>query len=114
MGLMEIKQALQNDEKFRNLFQEYAHDINQFLKDPSCSCNGPLYKKISKHVDRLKSYEDSGGPPVKIIARPPEQFKVINCKVAELEEKLRPVRHGAVQIALSRYEDEVTVILRYA
>ena len=38
-------------------------------------------------------------------------FSIINCSITELESKLRSLSPGRKQIAISRYEDQVTVVI---
>src|SRR4051812_16777539 len=106
MGLLDIKLALQSDPSFRDRFPEYSQDIEAFLKDPSCACNAPLYRKIAKHTDRL----GKGQPP----ATPPRQeFHVVNCKADELETRLKKIKRVVAAVSVARWQDEVTAVIRY-
>lgn len=113
VNILEIKQALW-DQRFRDLFPELKADINKFLHDPGCSCNVPLYRKILGYKDALQKYF-----PTKVIETPEEEmealakneWRVINCHKDELEEKLRRLGPGRKQIAVARFEDQVTVVI---
>lgn len=115
IALIEVKQALK-DERFRKeLPVEFNEDLQKFLQNPGCACNLGFYRRIlseAKHV--LERYF-----PGRKVADLEEEtkklaenhFSVINCHVDELEEKLRKLPNGRKQIAISRYEDTVTVVV---
>ena len=112
---LEIKQAILTDGRFRDLFPELKSDISKVLNDPSCGCNVPIYNKFFQFKDRLKKYFSS-----REIKTPEEMTKeevqnhwsVINCKANELEGILNRLhKHGFPQLAIARYEDEITVIV---
>ncbi len=42
---------------------------------------------------------------------PINDFHVINCSIGEVEERIKRLPHGHKQIAIARYEDQVTVIV---
>lgn len=107
LTLLEIKQALW-DERFRNLFPEYQEQIREFLHNPGCACNIDLYSNLFKHKDRLQKYF----PTKEIVEEEsPSQWKVINCHINELEGKLRKLSKTKKQIAIARYQDQVTVVI---
>ena len=78
-------------------------------------CNMPLYRKIlSDCSDQIKQYFPNREisniqEEVKRLAQ--NKFSVINCSVDDLESHLRKLGIGRKQIAISRYEDQVTVIV---
>lgn len=111
IGLLEIKQSLW-DQRFRDLFPEHKKEIDEFLKNPGCPCNTSLYQGILKHQDRLAKYF----PGKEIVAEVEvsNNFKVINCTVDELEKELRKLKPGRKQIAIARWENQVTVIVNEA
>ena len=84
------------------------------MHNPGCACNLPFYKRIMlEATSQLQEYY-----PNRSIESLEEEAKrlvdnwtVINCHVSELEEKLRNLPFGKKQIAVSRYEDLVTVII---
>jgi hypothetical protein len=114
LGLLDIKQALSSDIKFRELFPELKTEIDKFLKDPGCGCNNKLYQTIMNKRDRLQKYF-----PKKIIETTQEQavklaqntWTVINCDINELESRLKKLPPGRKMISMSRYQDQVTVVV---
>ena len=38
-------------------------------------------------------------------------WSVINCHINDLNKELKKIRHGKKQIAIARYEDQVTVVI---
>lgn len=108
LTLNEVKQALWNS-KFRGLFPEYKKEIDDFLSNPDCSCNNSLIKKILIHEDRIKQFF----PDKELPKEKEEQWKVINCNIADLQKELKKLQRGHKQIAIARYQDEVTVIVHY-
>jgi len=115
ISLLDIKQALK-DSRFRDtLPSNLTDEVHKSLKNPSCACNMPLYRKILKECgDQLRSYFPTRDlididEEVKKMAE--NKFSVINCSIHELEEKLRKLGVGRKQIAMSRYGDQVTVIV---
>lgn len=117
--LLDVKKALK-DGKFRDSLsrETYQDDIVQFLSNPSCSCNIPLYKKILKNnLKELKEYYPNlESPSEKEIDSYKENYQennwtVINCEISELEEKLRSLGNGKKQISIARWENYVTVII---
>lgn len=115
IGLMEVKQALR-DKRFRDSLPSEFNDVMQkYLQNPGCACNVPIYKKIMTDAkEQLQIYY-----PNRSIANLDEDaqklsenhFSVINCHIDELEEKLRKLPKGRKQIAVTRYEDVVTVVI---
>lgn len=113
--LMDVKQALR-DSRFReSLPVTFSDDLRKYQQNPGCACNVPFYKKIMTEArESLQAYY-----PNKSIVSLEEDarklaennFSVINCHVNELEEKMRKLSLGRKQIAISRYEDQVTVII---
>lgn len=113
--LLDVKQALR-DSRFREtLPKSLNEDVQKYLNNPGCACNIPLYRKILKDcTEQLKSYF-----PNRSLSNIDEEIKklaennwtVINCAVNELEDKLRKLPKGRKQIAVTRYEDQVTVII---
>lgn len=115
ISLLDVKKALR-DSAFRDsLPEELKGDIKKFLENPSCTCNVPIYHRVMKFGgEALKKYYSD-----KILVTPEEEavklaknnWSVINCSIGELELKLKNLRPGRKQIAISRYEDQVTVIV---
>lgn len=114
--LMEIKQALR-DKRFRDslpsdIFQE---DIQTYMKNPGCACNTPFYKKImTQGVEQVQAYF-----PNRVVSNLAEEakklaenhWKVINCHVDELEDHLKKLPSGRKQLAITRFEDQVTAVI---
>lgn len=109
--LADIKLALR-DERFKNnLPDSFKEDLKKWEKNPGCGCNVPFYKKIIENAkDVLSKYY-----PNKIIEEisifSENSFSVINCSINDLEGVLKKMGPGRKQIAIARYEDQVTVIL---
>ena len=112
---MEVKQALR-DRRFRDtLPPDFQEEIQKYLQNPGCSCNVPLYKKVMTGAKAQlqafypnKSIADLDEEANKLVEN---HWGVINCHVDELQEKLKKLPPGRKQIAVSRYEDLVTVIV---
>jgi hypothetical protein len=115
IGLMDVKQALR-DKRFRDSLPEsFQSEIQKYLQNPGCACNVPIYKKIMTEAkQQLQAYY-----PNRNIANLDEEakklaenhFSVINCHVDELEKKMRNLPSGRKQIAIARFEDQVTVVV---
>ena len=115
IGLMEVKQALK-DERFRNsLPPEMKPDLDKFLKDQGCACNVPIYKKVIRdHSDKLKEYypgKEVMNEKEEAAALSQNKFSVINCHKDDLEKNLHNLPTGRKQIAVARFEDQVTVVV---
>lgn len=113
--LMDVKQALR-DPRFRSsLPEQFREDVRKYQQNPGCACNVPLYKRLMTEAkEALQEYYPSKSvvsleEDAKKLAE--NNFYVINCGVSELEEKLKKLSMGRKQIAIARYEDQVTVIV---
>lgn len=115
VSLMDIKSAMK-DEKFRSTLPEsLAPEVQKFINNPSCSCNVPLYKKIIKEAkDQVLAFF----PGKEILSQEEEierlaknNWRVISCSIGDLEKEMKKLPAGRKQIAMSRYEDQVTVIV---
>lgn len=115
LGILDVKQAL-FDEKFRSLFPELKEEIEKVLKDPGCPCNKEIYFKFFSYPDRLEKFF-----PNRVVETVEEQkeklsqnhWTVINCRIDELESKLKNLPSGRKQIAVARYENLVTVVVNH-
>lgn len=115
VGLMDVRMAL-SDDRFRAMFPELKHEIDKYLKEPKCgACAVPVVKEImNKFPERVEKYF-----PNRKVLRPDDEatklsennFTVLNCHVNDLEDRLRRLPPGRKQIAVTRYEDQVTVIV---
>jgi hypothetical protein len=111
--LADVKLALK-DKRFRDsLPTSFKEDILKWEKNPGCGCNIPLYKKIILDAkDQLKNYY-----PDKVVIiessdiKQINNFYVINCSILELEKNLKSLSPGRKQVAIARYEDQVTVLI---
>lgn len=112
---MEVKQALR-DRRFReSLPNELNQDLQKYLQNPGCACNVPFYKRVMIEAKpQLQAYY-----PNRSVANLEEEAKklaenhwsVINCHVDELAERLRKLPPGRKQLAVTRFEDQVTVVV---
>jgi len=115
ISLLDVKRALRDSEFRKTLPESLLDDVQKFLNNPGCVCNVPIYRKIMKFGgEQLKKYFSD-----KILVTPEEEeaklaknnWSVINCSIGELEINLKKLNKGRKQIAISRYEDQVTVIV---
>lgn len=115
INLLDIKQALR-DSRFReSLPKSLNEDVQKYLNNPGCACNTPFYRKILKECgDQLKAYypgRDLSNINDEIKKLAQNNWSVINCHINELEDRMRKLPKGRKQIAMTRYEDQVTVIV---
>ena len=115
ISLLDVKRALRDSEFRKELPSSLLDDVQKFLNNPGCVCNVPIYRKIMKFGgEQLKKYFSE-----KILVTPEEEeaklaknnWSIINCSIGELEANLKKLNKGRKQIAISRYEDQVTVII---
>src|SRR4051812_39995881 len=114
LGAIDVKQAVLSDQRFRDLFPELKDDINAILRNPGCACNRAHLEKFFQYQDRLAQYF-----PTRLVETIPEQIAkakhwsctVINCRIDELEGLLKKLPNTRKQVAVTRYQDQVTVIL---
>ena len=113
--LIDVKQALR-DGRFRNsLPAELQPEVEKYLRNPTCACNTKFYRTVlHKCQKELEAYfpgkcvEDQAE---KVEALPANNWTVINCHKDELESRLRKLPNGRKQIAVARFEDQVTAIV---
>lgn len=113
--LLDIKQAMR-DQRFRDrLPSELKEDVEKYLKNPSCKCNTPLYEKIIRFCkSQIQEYFPNKKFVEEIDIRPQTMWKVINCKIYELENNLKKLpQYIGKKIAIARFQDEVTVIIEF-
>ena len=115
LGILEVKQAFLSDTRFRDLFlPDLKNEMDEALKNPTCACNRTLYDKFFEYPDRLQKYfpnREVDSLKEQIEASQQNQFTVINCHIGELEARLKKLPPGHKQMAVSRYQDQVTVII---
>ena len=109
-----IKKALQ-DRDFRNQYSEYQKEIDEWINNPDCKCNAPLYNAILADTSRLEKYFGEEivitDPPMPEEPEQVNQWSVINCHIDELDNHLQGLSHGPKFITIARWEDQVTVII---
>jgi hypothetical protein len=96
------------------MFPDLKEDIDEFHTNPGCACNVGLYRKILEHKDKLKAYfptKDIETPQEELDRLSQNRWMVINCNISELEDKLRKLPKGRKQIAVTRWQEFVTVIV---
>lgn len=115
LSRLDIKHAILTDGRFRELFPEIKEDIAKVINNPSCACNIPIYDQFFKFKDRLAKYfsnKEIQSPQEEVQELNQNHWNVINCKVEELENVLNQMHKiGRVQIAIARYEDQVTIVV---
>ncbi len=115
ISIQEVKEALK-DPKFKaSLPAELQEDIKKYESNPSCPCNFSIYRNILKKAAKeLMAYypeQEIVDPDVDLPALRDNNFTVINCHVDHLERKLKELGPGSKQIAVARYDNQVTVIV---
>jgi pyruvate/oxaloacetate carboxyltransferase len=115
VSLMDIKSAMK-DEDFRSKLPEsLAPEIQKFINNPSCSCNVPLYKKIIKEAkEQVLAYfpgKDVMTQEEEIERLSKNNWRVINCSIGDVEKEMKKLPNGRKQLAMARYEDQVTIIV---
>lgn len=115
ISVLDVKNALK-DPKFREkLPKSLDPDVQKYLQNPNCTCNIPIYQRVLQQAEKeIKEYY-----PEKSYISPEEEleklsrnnFSVVNCSIGELEDILKKLKPGRKQISMSRYEDQVTVII---
>lgn len=115
INISDVKLALRDERFKQSLPDSFKEDLIKYEKNPGCGCNIPFYKRILIEArDQLKEYfpgKEISHPNKEIISLSKNNFSVINCKVDELENILKKLPPGRKQLALARYQDEITVIL---
>jgi len=113
IGLIEVKKALKDERFIKSLPEELNAEIEKFKSNPGCPCNMPLYRTLLKdYTKELIAYYPSGEVEQQEYSDLMQnKWSVINCKASELEDKLQKLSHGRKQLAITRYEDEVTVVI---
>lgn len=115
ISVRDIKIAMQDSEFRRKLPETLKEDIQKYEQNPGCACNMPIYKKILKYgIKQLQEYFP--GREIENIDEELEKLNknywtVISCHKDELEAKLKALPNGRKQIAVARWEDQVTVIV---
>lgn len=112
--LLDVKVALK-DGRFREILPaEIQPDVDKYLQNPSCACNMPIYKRVLKDCAKeLKQYYPNReiSNLEEVVKLPENHFSVINCHKDDLESKLKKMPPGKKQVAVCRWEDQITVII---
>lgn len=115
LGILEVKQAFLSDNRFRDLFlPDLKNEMEAALKNPTCACNRKLYDRFFEFPDRLAQYfpnREIESIQEKTDSLSKNQFTVINCHINELEARLKRLPTGRKQIAVTRFNDQVTAII---
>lgn len=115
IGLMEVKQAL-NDGRFRDVLPlEVRDEVAKYLHCPSCTSNVPLYRKLLKACKKqLTDYypgRELFNEEEEIEKLSTNNWTVFSCHINELEGKLRGLGKGRKYLAIARWEDQITVVI---
>jgi hypothetical protein len=94
---------------------ELKDDLLKYDQNPNCACNLPIYVKVLKHASKeLREWFPGREVLNPDLEMPPiiqNNWTVVNCNKDDLEKRLKDLGPGRVQIAVCRYQDEVTVII---
>jgi hypothetical protein len=71
----------------------------------------PLYEKVIKQCRQQIQEYFPNKTISEIETRPQGMWTVINCHIGELEGRLKKLPPGEKKIAISRWQDQVTVIV---
>lgn len=117
ISIQEVKDALK-DPKFRQSLPEILkEDIVKYEKNPGCPCNLSIYRNILKFASKqLSEYYPSSevvNPDLEFAPLQENNWQVINCAASKLEDELRALGPGRMQLAVARWEDQVTVIVNF-
>lgn len=115
ISIQEVKEALR-DSKFRlSLPPELNDDIRKYEQNPNCPCNLEVYRNILRlGAKQLREYypdKEVVNPDTELPPLQQNHWTVINCHVNELETNLKKAGVGRKQIAIARWEDQVTVAI---
>jgi hypothetical protein len=110
-----VQEALKDINFRQSLPPELETDIKKYEKNPSCPCNLEVYRNILKYAskqlkDRFPNQEVMN-PDIEMPLLVKNNWTVINCSVDQLEAKLKELAPGRLQIAIARWENQVTVIV---
>lgn len=113
--IQEVKQALQDPEFRKKLPSELKNDVQKYEQNPGCPCNLPIYmnilKKAAKQLSEYYPDREIETPDEELLRLAENHFMVFSCHIDELESKLRNLAPGRKQLAVARWEDQVTVIV---
>ena len=118
IGLMDVKLAMK-DSRFReSLPPELTDDVIKYLHNPGCGpCGIQLFRKVlgtcQKQLGQYFPNREIADEKEEVMKLAENNWSVINCKTEDLENELRKLSMGRKQIAIARYENEVTVIVNH-
>jgi hypothetical protein len=100
----------------RTLPVELTEDVQKYEQNPNCPCNLPIYRNVLKYAWKqlVEYYPQFDVPKVDEFIKKgslENKFRVIDCSVDELLSKLKQLPQGRKQIAIARYQDQVTVVV---
>ena len=107
-----IIKALHNP-KFRQILAgDYTEELQSFDKDPNCLCHHKFYRLIAtKEVEAFRRFYPELGELETSNELREDNWHVINCSVEDVLDQLRKLPPGKKQVALARYEDQVTIVV---
>jgi hypothetical protein len=115
LTLREVKQALADPQFRKKLPANLKEDIQKYESNPGCACNVPIYRNVLRYgAEQLREYfphRDIPNPDAELEKLAENHWSVINCHVNDLEAKLKALPPGRKQLAVARYEDQVTVVV---
>jgi hypothetical protein len=113
--IQDVKTALKNPSFRKTLPIELKDDVAKFDRNPNCTCNLNTYVKVLKLASKqLRDWfpnKEMMNPDTDIAPIQQNNWTVINCTKDELEQKLKELPPGRKQLAISRYQDEITVVV---
>ncbi len=112
---MEVKQAL-TDGRFRDALPlEIRDEVVKYLHCPSCASNINFFRKVHKTCRKqLVEYypgKEFFDEEKEIETLAENHWSVFSCHINDLESKLRGLPKGRKQIAMARWEDQITVVV---
>lgn len=139
ISILDIKTALKDPAFIAKLPESLGPDLEKIKANPSCGCNAKLYEKILQEAGSIvaeyfpekttpteEELNQQRAEQAAMAAQAEEARKaheaqqqaqmlnnwsVLNCGINELEARLKSLPQGRKQITLSRYEDQVTVVV---
>jgi hypothetical protein len=128
LSLLDIKNAMKDDAFVAKLPESLAPDVAKVRSNINCGCNMKFFERLiaeaphvlqeyfpDKQIVKIEPTQVQEQPvtqqnsPPRII----NNWSVINCHVGELEGRLQALKEGRKQVTLSRYEDQVTVVVNH-
>lgn len=115
ISVKEVQEALRDINFRQSLPPELTEDILSYEKNPNCPCNMPIYRNVLKYAakqlrERFPNQEVTN-PDMEMPPLIKNNWTVINCHIDQLETKLKELAPGTKSLAISRWEDQVTVII---